>query len=234
MRKGGLYILRLKMLSLSLVSSLVFFTFGTPVAAAIDRETKEEREARYKMMWEYATDAERYYMPTEVKAYACGLSTNDFIFFARVVEGEGADSDENITDKVLVACSVLNRVNCKSWPTKTVISTLKRPGQFTVVDRETGECNLARSKDSEWAIVIAYRMVEAGEVDCHMVYYNSIGFTGYSRAFTNYAYCGGNYFSVIPCDCEYCTAKMPDWKEEDVEMVDFEILRPEGIEPNYI
>ena len=66
-----------------------------------------------------------------------------------------------------------------------------------------------------------------------MVYYNSIGFTGYSRQFTNYAYCGGNYFSVIPCDCESCMEKEPDWVEEEVEMVDFEFLRPEGIGPNY-
>lgn len=233
-RWGLIVILRSKILSAVVILGIVSFLTAEPVNAAMKYETKAEREARYETMWKYATDAERYYLPTEVKAYACGLSTEDFKFFARVVEGEGADSDENITDKVLVACTVLNRVNCKSWPTKNVISTLKRPGQFTVVDRETGECNLARSLDSEWAIVIAYRMVEAGEVDCHMVYYNAIGFTGYSRAFTNYAYCGGNYFSVIPCDCEFCTEKEPDWVEEEVEMVDFEILRPEGVEPHYI
>ena len=93
------------------------------------------RFERYEMMWNNATDSERYYMPTEVKAYACGLTTADFVFFARVVEGEGADSDANITDKVFVAATVLNRMNCNRWPTRTVISTLQRPGQFEVVDR---------------------------------------------------------------------------------------------------
>ena len=117
------------------------------------------RYERYEMMWNDATDAERYFMPTEVKAYACGLSTADFIFFARVVEGEGADDDYNITDKVLVAATVLNRTNCGRWPTRTVIATLQRPGQFEVVDQETHEVHAGRSLDSEWSIVIAYRII---------------------------------------------------------------------------
>ena len=194
------------------------------------------RFERYEMMWNNATDSERYYMPTEVKAYACGLTTADFVFFARVVEGEGADSDANITDKVFVAATVLNRMNCSRWPTRTVISTLQRPGQFEVVDRETHQTHCGRSLDSEWAVVIAYRMVENNEIDCHMVYYNAYGFTGYSRQFTNYAYFGGNYFSVLPCTCESCTSRMPGWEEDEVEMLpeDYEILRPDGIGPNYI
>ncbi len=194
------------------------------------------RFERYEMMWNNATDSERYYMPTEVKAYACGLTTADFVFFARVVEGEGADSDANITDKVFVAATVLNRMNCNRWPTRTVISTLQRPGQFEVVDRETHQTHCGRSLDSEWAVVIAYRMVENNEIDCHMVYYNAYGFTGYSRQFTNYAYFGGNYFSVLPCTCESCTSRMPGWEEDEVEMLpeDYEILRPDGIGPNYI
>ena len=194
------------------------------------------RFERYEMMWNNATDSERYYMPTEVKAYACGLTTADFVFFARVVEGEGADSDVNITDKVFVAATVLNRMNCSRWPTRTVISTLQRPGQFEVVDRETHQTHCGRSLDSEWAVVIAYRMVENNEIDCHMVYYNAYGFTGYSRQFTNYAYFGGNYFSVLPCTCESCTSRMPGWEEDEVEMLpeDYEILRPDGVGPNYI
>lgn len=194
------------------------------------------RFERYEMMWNNATDSERYYMPTEVKAYACGLTTADFVFFARVVEGEGADCDANITDKVFVAATVLNRMNCSRWPTRTVISTLQRPGQFEVVDRETHQTHCGRSLDSEWAVVIAYRMVENNEIDCHMVYYNAYGFTGYSRQFTNYAFFGGNYFSVLPCTCESCTSRMPGWEEDEVEMLpeDYEILRPDGIGPNYI
>ena len=217
------------------ISSVVLFsavTFSNADSSLISYSLKTDK---YEMMWNNATDAERYFMPTEVKAYAVGLSTNDFIFFAKVVEGEGLDSQEEITDKVLIACTVLNRINCKKWPTRTVISTLKRPGQFEVVDRETGVCRCARSLDAEWAIVLAYRIVAEGGVDCHMVYYNSIGFTGYSRSMINYAYFGGNYFSCIPCDCESCSKLMPDWEEDDVEMLDdsYLIYRPEGVEAHY-
>ena len=194
------------------------------------------RYERFEMMWNDATDRERYYFPTEVKAYACGLSTSDFIFFARVVEGEGKDSDYNLTDKVFVAATVLNRMNCRRWPTSTAIDTLQRPGQFEVVDRDTHECHCARSPDSEWAIVLAYRMVEAGEIDCHMVYYNAYGFTGYSRQFINYACFGGNYFSLLPCECESCTSRLPGWDEDEQEMLpsDYEILRPVGVAPDYV
>ena len=195
------------------------------------------RSDRYEMMWNNATDAERYFMPTEVKAYACGLSTSDFTFFARVVEGEGLDSDDEITDKVLIAVCVLNRMACKSWPYSKVMLALQRPGQFEVVDQETFECKCAKSLDSEWAIVLAYRFFSEGRFDCHMVYYNSIGFTGYSnpKYMAKYAYFGGNYFSCIFCDCSSCIEKEPDWKQDEVEMLteDDLVYRPEGVGPHY-
>ena len=221
---------------LSILLALVIFVTASGFANADGSLIEYSlRSDRFEMMWNNATDSERYFMPTEVKAYACGLSTNDFIFFTRVVEGESSDSDEDITDKTLIAVCVLNRVHCKSWPTRNVIDTLKRPGQFEVVDRETGECHCARSLDSEWAIVLAYRIVADGTIDCHMVYYNSIGFTGYSRYMANYAFFGGNYFSCIPCECEWCTEREPDWREEDVVMLteDDLIYRPDGVGPHY-
>ncbi len=218
--------------------SLVLFMVAAPVnALGIQNETQQERFTRYEYMWNNATDSERFFMDTAVKAHACGLSTEDFKFFARVVEGEGKDSDTDITDKVLIAVTVLNRVHCTAWPTTTVISTLKRPGQFLVVDRETGECNCARSLDSEWAIVLAYRLVAENAIDRHMVYYNSIGFTGYSRQFADYAYFGGNYFSCCDCknNCDYCTELDPNWTQAGVEMLDdtYIMLRPDGVGPNY-
>ncbi|MBO4636697.1 MAG: cell wall hydrolase [Clostridiales bacterium] len=214
-------ILKRKILTVAVTISVVLSFWGSALNAATWRD-------RYELLWNNATDAERYNMSTEIKAYACGLSTADFIFFTRVVNGEGLDADEDITDMTLVACCVLNRINCRRWPTRTVMATLQRPGQFEVVDRETGECHCGRSKEAEWAIVMAYRLVADGEVDCHMDYYNSIGFTGYSRDMIDYAYFGGNYFSCNPCDCDSCSARMPDWDEDDVEMLtdDFRIMIP--------
>lgn len=235
-QKEGEIILK-KKLACILMAMIVFVMAAGFVNADGSFIVNSIKSDRYEMMWNDATDAERYFMPTEVKAYACGISTNDFIFFARVVEGEGLDSDEEITDKTLIAVCVLNRIYCKSWPTPNVNATLKRPGQFEVVDRETGECKCARSLDSEWAIVLAYRYFAAETFDVHMVYYNSLGFTGYSnpKYMAKYAYFGGNYFSCIACDCEKCTARMPDWKQEEVEMLTDEdmIYRPEGVGPHY-
>ncbi len=228
--EGVHVILRHKLLSLLVILSVVFLSVGNVTADMISYTARTDK---FELMWNNAEDSERYYMSTDIKAYACGLTTSEFIFFARVVEGEGADSDADITDKVLVAATVLNRINCSSWPPTTVMGTLQRPGQFEVVDQETGECHCARSLDSEWAIVIAYRMVANNELDCHMVYYNAIGFTGYSRTMTDYAYFGGNYFSCIPCDCAHCTETEPDWHEEDVEMLTDLIYRPDGVGPNY-
>ncbi|MCQ2516216.1 MAG: hypothetical protein MJ094_05075 [Saccharofermentans sp.] len=213
-----------------LLAIIVIFTIAEPACAA-------SRYEKFELMWMNATDEERYYMPSEVKAYACGLSTYDFIFFARVIEGEGADDVDNITDKVLVAITVLNRTNCGRWPTSRVLSTLQRPGQFEVVNSETHECHCARSLDSEWSIVMAYRLVEQRAVSCHMVYYNAYGFTGYSRQFTNYAYFGGNYFSVIDCSCDSCLQRQPeDWDINEVEMMpdDFVVLRPSNVEAHYV
>ncbi len=201
----------------------------------IDRDMSislhEKYDKNYEILWQNATDEERYYFPAAIKAQACGISEKEFILFSRVVEGEGAFCEDDITDKVLVACTVLNRVNCKRWPTKTITSTVLRNGQFLAVNQETHECNISRTLDSEWAIVEAFRLVAAHEIDCHMVYYNSIGFTGYSRQFTNYvdcSYCRGNYFSVIDCNCEYCTEWDPDWCEDDIEMYQPVYERPIG------
>ena len=59
---------------LSLMTTLVMIMImGQPALA-------NARFERFELMWNDATDAERYFMPTEVKAYACGLSTSDFIF----------------------------------------------------------------------------------------------------------------------------------------------------------
>ncbi len=232
-------ILRLKLISVITVVCIAFSLGSTGVAGTGNESiealavttSRTKYDKNYEILWQNSTDEERYYFPAAIKAQACGISEQEFILFAKVVEGEGAFCEDDITDKVLVACTVLNRINCKRWPTSTVTSTVLRNGQFLAVNQETHECNISRTLDSEWAVVEAYRAVAAQEIDCHMVYYNSIGFTGYSRQFTNYidcSYCHGNYFSVIDCSCENCTAWNPDWCEEDVEMIQPVYERPIG------
>lgn len=195
----------------------------------------EEELANYDRMWQYADDETRYYMPTRVKARAVGLSTKEFKFFARVVEAEGAFCEDDITDKVLVACVVINRTNCNKFPTSTITRTLQRKNQFAVVDPKTHNCTRSRTLDSEWAIVEAYRLINNHYIDCHMVFFNSIGFGGTSSGYTRYvdnSYCNGNYFMCIDCNCdhckEYCSVYDPEWSISTVEMISPRYERPIG------
>ena len=196
------------------------------------KKDEEEKLHHYDLMWQYSTDEQRYYFSSAVKARACGMKVKEYQLLARVIEGEGAFCKDDITDKTMIACVVLNRINCKRWPTSTITKTVLRPNQFMAVNQKKHECYKARSLDSEWAIVEAVRLVAAKKVDCHMVYFNSRGFTGYSRAFINYVdcgYCKGNYFSCVKkCKCDFCTNWDPDWRPGKVEMFTEKIERPIG------
>lgn len=222
-----------------LILSILFSISSVSLADVIDdianSRISYEEQLGEDRMWQYASDAERYYMDSDVKARAVGLSTKEFKFFARVIEGEGAFSETDITDKVLIACVVINRTNCSRWPTWTITKTLRRQNQFLAVNQDTHECYFSRTLDSEWAIIVAYRLINSYSIDCHLVYYNSIGFGGYSSCYADYAecsYCGGNYFSCLDCDCSHCTQYCevydPEWSMEAVEMIYPQYERPIG------
>lgn len=226
-----------KLISVLIMFIMVLSMSSTAIADTIEvlNEPTQEELYTYDKIWMEATDEERYYMDTEIKARAVGLSTKEFKFFARVVEGEGRFCEDDLTDKVLVACVVINRTNCSKWTTKTITKTLQRPNQFLAVNQDTKECYVSRTLDSEWAIVLAYRLIDSYSIDCHMVYYNSIGFGGYSSSFADYCdcrYCNGNCFSCINCDCSYCTAYCaiydPEWSLDSVEMIEPHYERPIG------
>ena len=108
----------------------------------------------------YSTDEDRYYMDSAVKR-SCRAVIEGIQIFARVVEGEGKFCETDITDKVLIACVVINRTNCSRWPTWTISKTLRRRNQFLAVNQETHECYFSRTLDSEWAVVLAYRLIDS-------------------------------------------------------------------------
>jgi hypothetical protein len=225
----------------AIIIALVFIVtaYSASLADAVSELTEykptQAELSAYDRMWQYSTDEDRYYMDSAVKARAVGLSLKEFKFFARVVEGEGKFCETDITDKVLIACVVINRTNCSRWPTWTISKTLRRENQFLAVNQETHECYFSRTLDSEWAVVLAYRLIDSYSIDCHMVYYNSTGFGGYSSCYADYincSYCGGNYFSCIDCDCEhcsnYCRIYDPEWSMDAVEMISPRYERPIG------
>ena len=223
-----------------LIAFCTLISFNSAVLAdvvidLIEGTPTEEELMQYDLMWQYADDETRYYMSSKVKARAVGLSNKEFKFFARVVEAEGRFCEDDITDKVLVACVIINRTNCSKFPTRSITSTLQRKNQFAVVNPKTHNCTVSRTLDSEWAIIEAYRLIDNYLIDCHMVFFNSIGFGGTSSGYTRYidnSYCNGNYFMCINCDCkhcrEYCEIYDPEWSTRTIEMISPRYERPIG------
>lgn len=138
--------------------------------------------------WNNATDEQRFNMSCEYKARACGLTEEEFIFFARVVEAE-SDRSRSMDGKIHIAAVILNRVRSDSFP-DTVTGVLTQSGQFEVVSN--GWCSISNTPESEWAIIEAYRALDAGEIPSNLLYFNCIGFSSWNY---DYAYIDGNYFS---------------------------------------
>lgn len=177
---------------------------------------------KYIAEWNSKSDYQRYNMSTKAKAAVIGMKVEEYKFFARVVQAEGDDLGDDITDKVLVACVILNRSHCKKFTARTVTRVLKKPNQFEVVGKDHN-CHTPRTKDSEWAIMIANQLVSKGQITCHLTYFNSINFM---RGKPHFAFFGGNYFSTANCNCENCKRKEPFYKASEVKRFKTHFYRP--------
>ena len=185
---------------------------------------------KYIAEWNSKNDYERYNMSTKAKAAVIGMKVEEFKFFARVVEAEGDDLGDDITDKVLVACVIFNRSHCKKFTARTITRVLRKPNQFEVVGKDHN-CHTPRTKDSEWAILLANQLVNQGVITCHLTYFNSINFM---RGKPHFAYFGGNYFSTANCDCENCKRKEPFYKASEVKRFTTHYYRPKKTDDVYI
>lgn len=122
----------------------------------------------------------------------CGLSEEDFEFFARVVAAEDAGLNVNgfkdYENQVAIACVIWNRVDSPNWP-NTVREVLceKNPTQFSTV--KNGECNTITDDYCREAIVDAYENRPLPE---DVIYFNCIDFFD---GLTPYAKISDNYFS---------------------------------------
>lgn len=149
----------------------------------------------YSLCWNNCTDEQRYYLPAEFKAAACGMTTEEFIFLAQCVE---AESDRNwfeegtTTDsRIYVAVVMLDRLYSSAWP-NTINGVLTQSGQFLVVSN--GRCYISSTLASEWAIVEAQRLIHLEEVPANLYYFNCVGYNRSSNE--QYGYIGGNYFML--------------------------------------
>lgn len=114
-----------------------------------------------------------------------GMTEEEFIFISSVVEAE-SDRSESLEGRILIAETILNRVNSPSFPS-TIPEVLQQAGQFSTV--VNGRSIVERTELSDEAVIIAVREIEAGTAP-EVLFFNCIGYN-YG---TPYAYVDGNYF----------------------------------------
>ena len=161
-----------------LLSILIIFS-----AVNTTCETEEWVQDR---AWMSMTDEQRYEASTDIKARACGMTEEEFIFLSSVVEAE-SDRSSDIEGKILIAEVIFNRVESDIWP-DSIIGVCCQSGQFSVVSG--GSVCANRTLSSDWAVIEAHREMAEGTAP-GVMYFNCIGY----GVGTAYGYVGGNYFS---------------------------------------
>lgn len=116
------------------------------------------------------------------------MTEEEFIFLSSVVEAE-SDRSDDIEGRVMIAITILNRVQSDQFP-DTIEDVLTQRGQFSTVCN--GHSIVDRTELSDQAVLEAVRMIEDGEAPAVM-YFNCIGFFSWAPP---YEYVGGNYFSL--------------------------------------
>ncbi|MBR2523600.1 MAG: cell wall hydrolase [Clostridiales bacterium] len=198
--------------------------FSRPIEVSPTPTPEPEAGTReyYVMQWNNChSNYERYNMSAKAKAKIVGLSDADFDFFARVVQAEGDINGNDLTDKVLVACVIWNRLYCKKYPS-TIPRVLRQRGQFEVV--ENGSARKRRTKDSEWAVMVAYMLVRRNDISPHLMAFNCIN---YNKGYAPYFYDGGNYFSCGQCTCSRCSGIEPGFSVSGYPRWTTHFYRPE-------
>lgn len=136
--------------------------------------------------WLSMTEAQRLEADIEYKAAACGLSVETFDLFSRVIEAE-SDRSENFEGRVLIALTILNRVDSASFPA-SIENVIYQAGQFEVVANGM-IYSVGRTALSDAAIIEAQRRIAEG-IAPRVMYFNA---TNYAYG-EPYGYEGGNYF----------------------------------------
>lgn len=124
----------------------------------------------------------------EERAEMAGMSVEDFVFISSVVEAE-SDRSESLDGRILIALTIINRVEDPRFP-DTISEVLTQRGQFSTV--RNGHSIVDRTDYSDEAVIRAVEWNEAGD-DPNVLFFNCIGYnygTAYDRI-------GGNYFMTL-------------------------------------
>jgi spore germination cell wall hydrolase CwlJ-like protein len=115
-----------------------------------------------------------------------GMTEEEFIFISSVVEAE-SDRSESLEGRILIAETILNRVNSPLFEGDTITEILTASGQFSTV--VNGRSIVERTELSDQAVIIAVQEIESGTAP-EVLFFNCIGYN-YG---TPYGYVDGNYF----------------------------------------
>lgn len=136
-----------------------------------------------------ATPDEQWNADPYIKAAVCGIEYDEFVLFSACVEAE-SDRSENMEGRVLIALTILNRVNSSEFP-DTISGVIYQSGQFEVVSNGM-IWSVGRTNISDMAIIEAVERIQSGDAP-NVMYFNN---SGYAYG-TPYCECGGNYFVTV-------------------------------------
>lgn len=132
-------------------------------------------------------------MTIEQRAEVAGMTTEDFIFISSVVEAE-SDRSESLEGRVLIALTIINRVEDERFP-DSISEVLTQRGQFSTV--RNGHSVVDRTDYSDEAVIRAVEWNEQGG-EPNVLFFNC---RGYNNG-TAYGYIDGNYFMTMEAENE--------------------------------
>lgn len=132
-------------------------------------------------------------MTIEQRAEAAGMTTEDFVFISSVVEAE-SDRSESLEGRVLIALTIINRVEDERFP-NSISEVLCQPNQFSTV--RNNQSIVDRSDYSDEAVIRAVEWNEQGTAP-NVLFFNCIGY-GIGDP---YGRIDGNYFSTLEVENE--------------------------------
>lgn len=156
------------------------------LSAVLLAEIPGEAETAKARAWLSMSEVQRLEADIEYKAAACGLSVETFDLFSRTIEAE-SDRSENFEGRVLIALTILNRVDSESFPA-SIEDVIYQSGQFEVVANGM-VYSVGRTALSDAAIIEAQKRIAEG-IAPRVMYFNANNYA-YGEP---YGYEGGNYF----------------------------------------
>lgn len=127
-------------------------------------------------------------IPLEERAALAGMAVDDFVFISSVTEAESDRSTTGTEGRVMIALTILNRVNDDRFP-DTINGVLTQAGQFSTV--RNGASVTGRTDLSDMAVIEAVQWLEQGDAPA-VLFFNCVGYN-YGTPYGDGAI-GGNYF----------------------------------------